>query len=68
MPAHVLLCASLCIAGVMSVPNEGVEVYVRTRPTAQFAQELIEYLPDKQVCKHKKRKSTFIIGTLHCFP
>ncbi|XP_060774921.1 kinesin-like protein KIF9 [Neoarius graeffei] len=42
----------------MSVPNEGVEVYVRTRPTAQFAQELIEYLPDKQTVNVRHRKNS----------
>lgn len=34
----------------MSAHNEA-KVYIRIKPTAQFAQELIEYLPDKQVHK-----------------
>ncbi|XP_053484194.1 kinesin-like protein KIF9 isoform X2 [Ictalurus furcatus] len=41
--------------GVMNAHNE-VRVYVRTRPTAQFAQELIECLPDKQTVNVRQRK------------
>lgn len=37
----------------MSVHNE-VRVYIRARPTAQFAQDLIQYLPDEQVRKNKQ--------------
>ncbi|KAF4089757.1 hypothetical protein AMELA_G00069680 [Ameiurus melas] len=39
----------------MNAHNE-VRVYVRTRPTAQFAQELIEYSPDKQTVSVHQRK------------
>ncbi|XP_053089270.1 kinesin-like protein KIF9 isoform X2 [Pangasianodon hypophthalmus] len=41
----------------MSAHNE-VRVYVRTRPTAQFAQELIEYLPDNQTVNVRLRKNS----------
>ncbi|KAI5627950.1 kinesin-like protein KIF9, partial [Silurus asotus] len=39
----------------MSVHNE-VMVYVRTRPTTRFAQELIECLPDKQTVNIRQKK------------
>lgn len=42
----------------MSVHNE-VRVFVRTRPTAQFAQDLIQYLPDQQVRKNKQEVDFF---------
>ncbi|KAI5104087.1 kinesin-like protein KIF9 [Silurus meridionalis] len=40
---------------VMSGHNE-VMVYVRTRPTTRFAQELIECLPDKQTVNIRQKK------------
>ena len=36
-------------SGAMRAGGNGVSVFVRTRPTAKFAQDLIEYLPDGQV-------------------
>lgn len=39
----------MLMTGVMSAHGSEVKVYVRIRPTACFAEELIEYLPDKQV-------------------
>ncbi|XP_036453382.1 kinesin-like protein KIF9 isoform X2 [Colossoma macropomum] len=44
--------------GVMSVHGREVKVYVRTRPTACFAQELIEYLPDEQTVNVRHRRDT----------
>ncbi|KAK1796948.1 hypothetical protein P4O66_008264, partial [Electrophorus voltai] len=42
----------------MNVNSNEVKVYVRTRPTACFAQDLIEYLPDKQTVNvHQRRCS-----------
>ncbi|KAL6490359.1 hypothetical protein MHYP_G00007040 [Metynnis hypsauchen] len=44
--------------GVMSAHGSEVKVYVRTKPTACFAQELIEYLPDKQTVNVRHRRDT----------
>lgn len=66
-PNHALLYEGfICffIAGVMSVHNE-VRVYVRTKPTAQFAQELIEYLPDKQV--HRNEQGSRLLFSIFYF-
>ncbi|KAG7329998.1 hypothetical protein KOW79_006220 [Hemibagrus wyckioides] len=41
----------------MSAHNEA-KVYIRIRPTAQFAQELIEYLPDEQMVNVRLRKKS----------
>ncbi|XP_062850057.1 kinesin-like protein KIF9 isoform X2 [Trichomycterus rosablanca] len=39
----------------MSAQSE-VKVYVRTRPTVHFAQELVEFLPDKKTIRVRQRK------------
>ncbi|XP_030635011.1 kinesin-like protein KIF9 [Chanos chanos] len=42
----------------MTASGSEVRVYVRTRPTAAFAQDLIEYLPDKETVNiHQRRVS-----------
>lgn len=54
----------LYIAGIMSSQGSPVKVYIRIRPTANFAHELIECLPDQQVCN----VPTFIfcLNVLNC--
>ncbi|XP_039609642.1 kinesin-like protein KIF9 isoform X1 [Polypterus senegalus] len=42
----------------MSARTNGVRVFVRTRPTNNFAQEFIEYLPDKKTVNFHARKDT----------
>uniref|UniRef100_A0AAR2LJ83 Kinesin-like protein n=1 Tax=Pygocentrus nattereri TaxID=42514 RepID=A0AAR2LJ83_PYGNA len=42
----------------MSAHGSEVKVYVRTKPTACFAQELIEYVPDKQTVNVRYRRDT----------
>uniref|UniRef100_A0A8B9LXN3 Kinesin-like protein n=1 Tax=Astyanax mexicanus TaxID=7994 RepID=A0A8B9LXN3_ASTMX len=42
----------------MSAHSSEVKVFVRTRPTACFAQDLIEYLPDKQTVNVRHRRES----------
>ncbi|KAM4606780.1 kinesin-like protein KIF9 [Polymixia lowei] len=42
----------------MDAPDSEVRVFVRTRPTEDFAQELIEYLPDGQTVNIRHRKDS----------
>ncbi|XP_072544196.1 kinesin-like protein KIF9 isoform X2 [Salminus brasiliensis] len=42
----------------MTARSSEVKVYVRTRPTACFAQELIEYLPDEQTVNVRHRRDS----------
>ncbi|KPP69352.1 kinesin-like protein KIF9-like [Scleropages formosus] len=46
------------LIGVMSVHGSDVKVFVRTRPTAHFATDLIEYLPDGQTINIHLKKDT----------
>ncbi|KAI4891363.1 hypothetical protein NFI96_022951 [Prochilodus magdalenae] len=48
----------LFITGVMSTSGSEVKVYVRTRPTTCFAQELIEYLPDNQTVNVRQKRNS----------
>ncbi|KAK7170235.1 hypothetical protein R3I94_000470 [Phoxinus phoxinus] len=44
------------MAGIMSSQGSPVKVYIRIRPTANFAHELIECLPDQQTLRVRSKK------------
>ncbi|XP_043101277.1 kinesin-like protein KIF9 isoform X2 [Puntigrus tetrazona] len=51
-------CASTRAGGMMSSQASPVKVFIRIRPTANFAHELIECLPDQQTLKVRSRKES----------
>ncbi|XP_041103567.1 kinesin-like protein KIF9 isoform X2 [Polyodon spathula] len=51
----------------MSARSNGVSVFVRTRPSANFAQDLIECLPDQKTINiHMKKDTRSVVNNQQC--